>query len=613
MKSFSLWVLASVLLMIALAACQQATTSAPATTTNNTAASTYTVSGTVTLSGTGLSGVTVALSGSATSTTKTSTSGAFSFTVSAGSYKLTPSLNGYSFSPTSTSVTVTNASSTANSFAATSVPTYSVTGSITGSVISGVTVTASGSGTATTTSGSSGNFSLNLSAGTYTLTPSLSGYQFSPTTLSVTVSSAAVAAGTFTCSVSTVGDQTSYTGVSLTSGGVYSSSASGISESYYQYTSAVSDAPAIKVAPGGSLTVVHSKVNKTTDTVIGTQDSGFYGFNGGVLASSSSAVDSYVETGETTTATLTNTTINTAAVGANGAFAFGEGAVVNLDHATIVTTGGSNSRGVDATYGGTVNITNSTISTQGGSCAALATDRYNGATAPHVTAVNCTGTTAGTGSPCIYCTGTIKVTDCTLAATGSEAAVIEGLNSITLSGSSIAGAAKWGVMIYQSMSGDSSSGTGTFTMTGGTLSNAYTSGPAFFVCDTAAVISLSGTSIANSSGMLLVAGTASSANALLGNIVNTSWGSNGGVVTLNAVGQTLAGTVTICDTSSSVTMSLDSASTWTVPGNSYVTTLINNGTINLTGGNLYVTTSLTNNGTINLGSYHVYLNGSLVN
>lgn len=69
---------------------------------------------------------------------------------------------------------------------------------------------------------------------------------------------------------------------------------------------------------------------------------------------------------------ITDSTITTNATGANGAFAFGEKAVVTLDHVTIVTTGDSNSRGVDATYGGTVNITNSKITTSGGSCAAPA-------------------------------------------------------------------------------------------------------------------------------------------------------------------------------------------------------------------------------------------------
>ena len=304
---------------------------------------------------------------------------------------------------------------------------------------------------------------------------------------------------------------------------------------------------------------------------------------------------------------MTDCTINTAASGANGAFAFGEGASVTLDHVTIVTTGSSNSRGVDATYGGTVNITNSTISTQGGSCAALATDRYQGATAPIINATNCTGTTAGTGSPGIYCTGTFTVTDCTLTATGSEAACIEGLNSITLDNTSISGEEKWGVMIYQSMSGDSSSGTGTFTMTDGTLTNNYSSGPLFFVCDTDAVINLSGATLVNASNMLLVAGKASTASSYFSN-VNSSWGTNGGGVTFTAKDETLAGNIIICDSSSSIDLTLtnsslsgaingdnkgtadlriDKDSTWEVTGTSYLASLTNNGTITGTG-TLYV-------------------------
>jgi len=298
--------------------------------------------------------------------------------------------------------------------------------------------------------------------------------------------------------------------------------------------------------------------------------------------------------------------------GANGAFAFGEGATVNLDYVTIVTTGSNNSRGVDATYGGTINITNSTISTQGGSCAALATDRYQGSTAPTINAQNVIGTTTGTGSPGIYCTGTFTVGDSTLTATGSEAAVIEGLNSVILTNTSISGAAKWGVMIYQSMSGDSSTGTGTFSMTNGTLTNGYSSGPAFFVCNTDAVITLNGATINNSSSLLLVAGKASTASTYIGN-VNSSWGTSGGVVTFTAQNQTLVGSVLICDSSSSLaltltnstfegeidsrnlgganTVTMDSDSTWTLMGNSYIKTLNNNG------------------GTINKAGYALYVNG----
>lgn len=402
-------------------------------------------------------------------------------------------------------------------------------------------------------------------------------------------------------STATIGDRTDYTSVSLTAGGTYSSGNSGIQKEKYQYTSTTSDTPAVKVSSGGSLTLTNSKVTKSGETA-NRENSGFYGFNAGVLASSSSQVSSYSGTGTASAITMTDCTITTNASGSNGAFAFGETAVVNLDYVTIVTTGSDNSRGVDATYGGTVNISNSKISTQGGSCAALATDRYDRYAAPKINATNCVGTTAGTGSPGIYCTGTFKVTDSTLTATGSEAAVIEGLNSITLTNSSISGAKKWGVMIYQSMSGDSSIGTGTFKMTGGTLTNNST-GPMFFVCNTTAVIELTGAALTNSSDTLLWATTAAAGSAVDSN-VNKDWGTKGGTVTFTATNQTLTGNIKLQESSSSITLSLvksslsgainptntgtavltiDANSTWNVTTDSYLTGLTKNGTITGTG------------------------------
>lgn len=403
-----------------------------------------------------------------------------------------------------------------------------------------------------------------------------------------------------------IGDRTDYDSVTLTSGGTYSSSDSGVEKEQYQYTSTTSDVPAVKVSSGGSLTLTYSKAVKSGDTS-NRENSGFYGFNAGVLASSSSQSSSYTGTGSAATLTMTDATITTGAIGANGAFAFGEDAVVTLDHVTIATTGDNNARGVDATYGGTVTITNSIITTEGDSCAALATDRYESYNAPTINAANVVGSTAGSGSPGIYCTGTFTVVNSSLTATGSEAAVVEGLNSITLTDTNLSGAKKWGVMIYQSMSGDSSTGTGTFDMTGGTLTNNST-GPMFFVCNTSAVINLDDAMLENSSDTLLWATTAAAGSAVDSN-VNSDWGSSGGSVTFAAADQTLEGDIVLEESSSSIdltltnatlsgaidpdnagsaTLTLDADSSWEVTGDSYLDSLTNNGTITLNGGTLYV-------------------------
>lgn len=392
--------------------------------------------------------------------------------------------------------------------------------------------------------------------------------------------------GTTSSDGSAIGDRTDYSSLTLTSGGIYSSGAIQTVQ-YMQYTSTTSDTPAVKASGGGSLTITNSKATKSGST--GSEDnSNFYGVNAGVLASSSGSTTAY-SSGSASSISMTDCTIKTTSTGSNGAFAFGADASLTLNHVTIVTTADS-SRGVDATYGGTVTVRNSKIRTSGAHCAALATDRYTGTTAPTITVSNCSGGTTGDGSPGIYCTGTFTVTDSTLTATGSEAAVIEGLNSITLTDSSISGASKWGVMIYQSNSGDSSVGQGTFTMSGGTLTNNYSSGPAFFVCNTTAVINLTGVTVVNSSGTLLKAMAPTGSDN-----TNTSWGSLGGTVTFNSTDQDLEGNIVLADSLSSITMtlssstfsgainngnkgksaslSLDSSSEWTATADSYLTTI----------------------------------------
>jgi len=80
---------------------------------------TFSVSGTITSGGGPLAGVTVALSGTASKTTTTNSSGNYIFTtIGNGSYTVTPSKTGYSFSPLNRSVTVNGANVTGQDFTA---------------------------------------------------------------------------------------------------------------------------------------------------------------------------------------------------------------------------------------------------------------------------------------------------------------------------------------------------------------------------------------------------------------------------------------------------------------------------------------------------------------
>ncbi|MBQ6568682.1 MAG: hypothetical protein IJL87_00295 [Clostridia bacterium] len=134
-----------------------------------------------------------------------------------------------------------------------------------------------------------------------------------------------------------------------------------------------------------------------------------------------------------------------------------------------------------------------------------------------------TYTSNGLGSPAIYSTADITASNATLVSNLSEGVCIEGLNSITLNNCNLTanntkcnGNATFldSIMIYQSMSGDAASGTSSFNMTGGSLTSK--SGHVFHVTNT------------------------------------------------NAKGDTVSTEV------GTVSVTLDSTSTWTLTGDSYV-------------------------------------------
>ena len=343
-----------------------------------------------------------------------------------------------------------------------------------------------------------------------------------------------------------------------------------------------SDESAIVVNDGGSLNATGLTISKSGDSS-NTENSEFYGLNAAVLVQKGSE------------ATIKDTTIETNATGANAIFSTGENAIINVSNTKITTTEDS-SRGLDATYGGTINANIVTITTSGQHCAAVATDRGEGT----VTVKNSILNTNGKGSPCVYSTGTISVSDSKGMATNSSCAVIEGKNSITLNNTKLTsygigrvddGIDNCGVMIYQSMSGDASEGTGTFSATDSTLtiskkSKIYETSPMFFITNTDAVINLENTKLNYGSNQLV---TVSGNDGEWG-----SQGSNGGNLILNATNQILNGNISVDNISTAsfilkgstltstinsennakeVNLSLDSSSKWVVTGDSYVTTL----------------------------------------
>ena len=357
------------------------------------------------------------------------------------------------------------------------------------------------------------------------------------------------------------------------------------------YDSTEEDTSSILVTNGGSMTLDGASVTKTGDST-SSEDSDFYGLNAAALAYDGS------------TLTLSGADISTDSKGSNGVFAYGEGTTVNVSDTTITCKQG-NSGGVELAGGATLNASNLTVDTQGESSASIRSDRGGGTE----TVNGGTYTTHGKHSPAVYSTADVTVNDATLLAENCEVVVIEGLNSVALNNVDATAnvnnvATRTGIsnaiMIYQSMSGDAEVGTGSFSMTGGSLKN--TSDTLFYSTNTTAQIALEGVQIDNAGKLLVAAGN------------DGQWGtagSNGSDVTLNAKAQVLAGDITVDDISSlvlslagnssytgainadgqagDVSVTLEAGSTWTLTGDSYITSLDGDTAgIDLNGHTLYV-------------------------
>lgn len=365
--------------------------------------------------------------------------------------------------------------------------------------------------------------------------------------------------------------------------GTYSQASGTVTKSG-TFASSTKDKSGILVS-GGLLTLTNATVT-TSGGSSSSDESSFYGLNAGVLARNGGTI------------TMNGGTVTTTGDGANGVFAYGK-STVTLTGTTIKATG-QFAHGIMTSGGGTIVANNVTTTTSGGSSAPVATDRGGGT----ITVNGGTYTSSGNNAPGIYSTGKITTNKATFNATGSEVVVIEGFNSATMNNSSLTArkAAKWGVMIYQSFSGDASEGTGTYTQSGGSLTETEKDSPLFYVTNTTGVINLSNVSINNASGVLVKAAAGQWGNS----------GSNGGTVKLNATGQKLSGNIVTdkisavtlnlksgsnltgaintANTAKSVIVALDSTSSWTVTANSSVTALTG---ARISGGTI---TSITGNG-----------------
>ena len=376
-----------------------------------------------------------------------------------------------------------------------------------------------------------------------------------------------------------------------------------------EFSSSNADENAISVSGDITATLSGITVTKTGDSD-GGDNTSFYGTNSAIIAKGGAIL------------TIKNAKITTDATGANGVFSYGgsattnnsssDGTTVNISDSTITTSKG-NSGGIMTTGGGVMNAENLTITTAGTSSAAIRSDRGGGT----VTVNKGTYKTTGKGSPAIYSTADITVKNATLIATASEGAIIEGKNSITFenvtltdTNSSLNGQSTTykNIFLYQSMSGDAATGKAVFTAKNSTITT--NKGDSFYVTNTTAEINLENNTIVNNDG---------TGNFL--RIQKDSWGnsgSNGGTVTLNMTNQKATGNIVV-DSISKLTMNLTNGSSFSGAINSdnageVELTLDSSSSITLTG-DTYIkslTNADTTNSNIHTNGYKLYVNGTQV-
>nr|WP_296158197.1 hypothetical protein [uncultured Blautia sp.] len=350
------------------------------------------------------------------------------------------------------------------------------------------------------------------------------------------------------------------------------------------------DENAAHVSEGAKVTIDNSTITRESSDSQGGDSSSFYGIGAAVLATDG-------------TAYVNNSTVDTDAKGAAGLFAYGAGTVYAAN--TKITTKEDTSGGIHAAGGGTLYAWDMDVETNGESSAAIRSDRGGG----KMVVDGGTYTSNGVGSPAIYSTADIAVNNAQLTANGSEAICIEGLNSIHLFDSDLTGNMSdldqndctWNVILYQSMSGDSEVGNSTFEMAGGSLT--AKNGGQFYTTNTESTITLSDVDITNADDSEFFL-------KCIGNSNERGWGTSGangadclftadnqkmsGDVIWDSIsqldfymtnGSTLEGAVTDDESNAGeggdgyCNLYIGDDCTWTVTGDSTLTSLSNSGSI----------------------------------
>lgn len=349
----------------------------------------------------------------------------------------------------------------------------------------------------------------------------------------------------------------------------------------------------------GTLNLTNCTLTKTGDGSSG-DNSSFYGNNSSIYAGGSNAVIN-----------ISGGSVTSSSKGANAVFAY-NGATINVDGITIDNSLAV-SRGLHCTYGGKIVASNVDITTRSETSSTIATDRGGGT----VTVTGGTATAKGSNSAVLYSTGTITATDLTGVSEQGEIAVVEGDNGVIIDGCTMtSGSSKRGLMMLQSGSGDAEGTNAYITVSNSTLTVTDSSTP---LCEVPTLnngtLTLTDVTLSVASGVLMLVDYNTQWSTYGGNgrlVLQTTedaWSYTGAVEAdaySNAyvtVGENVTwnGTIDADNNAASATVTVNSGGTWDLTGDSYVTTVVNNGTINKNGYSLTYGT-LSGSGTINEGS-----------
>jgi hypothetical protein len=535
----------------------------------------------------------------------------------AGSYSLTAVYGGDSTYATSTSAaiaeTITSSSSTSTTTAITlsASPTTITYG--TGTALTALVTPVGSSGTVTftdtSTSKSLGFVTLSsqsvatltetgLAVGSHIITATYS--SLTSNSVSITVNSAT--SGSFTSDASC-----GYSKDSATAEYVFTSGTLSTSDTTYDLESGTDENVLCLQGTSAYLTLLNPTIiSKSAEESSLDGDVSWYGLNAAVLDYNGG------------TLTIDGGTVTTSGAGGNMVYSYGTG-TVTISNATLSSTSSNNGHGIYAAGAGTIVANNVTATSTGASSSIIATDNGGGT----VTINGGSYKAEGGKSAGIYSTGKVYAYNAAIQSTEAEAVVVEGDNSVNLTDvtlTSNSSGTHRGIFLYQSMSGDANNTSSTcesiatgdcFVMTGGSFTYTDTTSgntdpasncTAFEVYNQTSLVILTDVTVSNSCGTLLLAGyndqwsnsdaygyatfkaygTTLTGNIIVGDTCLTSACSSVDTTSTAAIylyedsagtGSSLTGAINTANTGKTVSLTMDSASKWSVTGTSWLTSL----------------------------------------